>query len=443
MNAIEKLFNEKKTENGDISYKSTGNNLLDILFMTNYFEKHLDEVRIGDSSKEQMFARFIRDPRFGLGRRDLGRKLMKLAMVEPQDIVKSGRYDDLIYKGTAPALELLKSEVLKGNHLAKKWCPRFTKKNTKFATALAKIWGMSYKEYRKAIKCEDTIEYKLSYAELNEEVNPLEELFNKGKYNHPLVESIEFDKIPSLAMLKYYGAFKRREDTKERFEAYLESVRKGEKKLNVSTTNVYDIYKNRNMIDATLFFDKLEKIEISCIPIIDTSASMSWTSSDDAYGKAMSIGHYLAKCSTYCNGYAIPFSSTPRLMKITGNTYNEEIRSLHTGDCSRTNFGAVMNLLKDLKELPEYLVVLSDMEFDQGSSTSKNELQRIWKENGYTTKIIWWNFNARNKTVPETDEMGNIYLSGYSPMLLKYLEAGFDGEKFLDKLLKEYENNIK
>ena len=40
------------------------------------------------------------------------------------------------------------------------------------------------------------------------------------------------------------------------------------------------------------------------------------------------------------------------------------------------------------------------------------------------------------------DTNGNIYMSGYSPMLLKYLQAGFNGEEFLDKLLYEYANIV-
>ena len=82
------------------------------------------------------------------------------------------------------------------------------------------------------------------------------------------------------------------------------------------------------------------------------------------------------------------------------------------------------------------------MEFDIGSRQSKLQLQKIWEENNCKTKIVWWNFNNRNKTVPETDEFGNIYISGYSPMLLKYLECGFNGEQFLNKLLDEYKNKI-
>ena len=126
----------------------------------------------------------------------------------------------------------------------------------------------------------------------------------------------------------------------------------------------------------------------------------------------------------------------------TSNNYSKELNSMYTGECANTDFGKVMNLLERLENLPEYLVVLSDMEFDYGSNTSKNNLQKLWAEKGYKTKIVWWNFNSRNKTVPETDEMGNIYLSGYSPMLLKFLEVGFDGEKFLNKLLKEYEKKL-
>ena len=418
MTELEKIFAEKKTENGDVSYNTTGNNLLDILFMTSYYEKHLEEAHIGDSEKEKWFARFIRDPRYGLGRRDLGRKLMYMADLLPEEIVESGRFDDLLFRGNIYDCSHLKNECMKGNELAKKWMPRLNSKNRNIALALCKMFNINEKQYRKLIKC-NTTENKLSRKKTDE---------------------IIFEQVPSLAMIKYYSRFERGEDTKKRFEKYLESVKKGEKKLNVSTTNVYDIYKNRLKIDADLFFDKLEKIEISCVPILDTSGSMC--DSNDSFGKANSIAHYLAKCSTYANNQVISFSSRPQLMTIRGRNYIEEIKSMYTGDCSNTNFGAVMEILKKLKEFPDYLVVLSDMEFDCGSRQSKDELKRIWKENDCNTKIVWWNFNSRNKTVPEIDEEGNIYISGYSPMMLKFLESGFNGELFLNKLLDEYKMQI-
>lgn len=418
MTELEKIFAEKKTENGDVSYNTTGNNLLDILFMTSYFENHLEEVHIVDSDKEKWFARFIRDPRYGLGRRDLGRKLMYMADLSPEEIVKSGRFDDLLFRGNIDDCSYLKCECMKGNELAKKWMPRLNSKNRNIALALCKIFNINEKQYRELIKC-NTTENKLSRKKTDE---------------------IIFEQVPSLAMIKYYSRFENGEDTKERFEKYLDNVKKGKKKLNISTTNVYDIYKNQDKIDADLFFDKLEKINISCIPILDTSGSM-WDC-NDSIGKACSIAHYLAKCSTYANNQVISFSLTPRLMTIRGRNYIEEIKSMYTGDYSNTDFGAVMNILRRLKEFPDYLVVLSDMEFDDGSNQSKNELKKIWKENNCNTKIVWWNFGSRNKTAPELDEEGNIYISGYSPMMLKFLESGFNGELFLNKLLDEYKKKL-
>ena len=64
MNKLQKILNEKRTENGDISYKTTGNNLTDLFFMTPFFEKNLDQAKIGTSEKEQLFSMFIRDPRY-------------------------------------------------------------------------------------------------------------------------------------------------------------------------------------------------------------------------------------------------------------------------------------------------------------------------------------------------------------------------------------------
>ena len=432
MNALEQLFAEKRTENGDKAYKTTGNNLLDILFMTAYYEKHLNEVHIGKSEKEQIFSMFIRDPRFGLGRRDLGRELMRLSDVESKNVVLAGRYDDLWHDPSNNNLQVLHDEIVNGNELAKKWAPRLNSKSKNVARILCSLWGLTEKQYRKLIKC-NTTESKLSQHR---------------------TEEIEFEHVPSLAMIKYYKRFLTGEDTKYRFTKYLESVKKGETKLNISTTNVYDIYKNREKIDADLFFDKLEKIKISCIPILDTSGSM-WDS-NDSIGKATSIAHYLSKCSTYCNNQVLSFSSEPQLITIhesdgagiyyhnfgNKNKYSRELNSMYTGDCSNTDFGKVMKILKELKEFPEYLVVLSDMEFDYGSRQSKLELQKIWKENNCNTKIVWWNFNDRNTTTPEVDSEGNIFISGYNPTLLKYLEAGFDGNKFIDKLLEEYKKNI-
>ena len=437
MNLQEIFDNVKLTENGDLSYNKVSSDVfLNILFMTEYYQKHLDETpELQDRLLDKLFAMFIRDPRYGLGRRNLGRRLMSSSKVTLDNILKAGRADDLLFMQWDPSeynlvLDYLRREIESGNELIKKWMPRYSSKNLMEARKIAKYYGMNKQQYGHFIKC-NTTENKLS------------------RHNY---DEIKFEQVPSLAAIKYAKAFATKPETKERYAKYLEDVKAGKKELHVATTTVYDIYRNRTKIDADLFFGKLEKISGSWIPIVDSSGSMQ--DSNDSYGKAMAIGHYLAKCSNYAPNQVVSFSSCPQLITLGtpvhrdwgcspleggSSTYEKEISSMHTGDCSNTDFGKVMELLSHLDgNMPEYLVVLSDMEFDRGSSMSKDRTMQLFKSKGYTTKIVWWNLNSRNTTAPEMDSSGNIFLSGYNPMLLKYLQAGFDGNKFLYALLHEY-----
>jgi len=440
---LSQLFNLTETENGDVAYKSHKNKLVDILFKCEYYTKHPKELQIGTTKLEKLFSMFIRDPRYGLGYKDVGRRLMALSGVSPDNVVKAGSFKDfreceMFFNGMFEIWQsFIRREIENGNELAKKWVPRYSSKNLMLARRLAKAWGMNKQQYGHFVKC-DTTENKLSRHRTDE---------------------IVFSHVPSKAMLKYYKRFLKGEDTAERFAEYLESVRKGEAKLNVSVTTVYDIYRKsfEEDFDPDLFFSKIEKISGSWIPIVDTSGSM--LDENDSMGKALSIGHYLGKCSTYCPNQVLSFSSRPKLITLGGektvydfcsrslpnkdSQYIREIRSMYTGDCSNTDFGAVMDILSNLKEeFPEYLVVLSDMQFDQGSGNRKDSLMSEWRRKGIMTKIVWWNFNSRGSNVPEQDEWGNVFLSGYSPMLLKYLDSGFNSEQFLMKLLAEYAKNI-
>lgn len=449
MNKLQKLLQEKITENGDKAYKSTGDNLTDLFFMTPYFEKNLNEVTIGTSQKEKLFSMFVRDPRFGLGRRDLGRKLMELSQVSASNIVKAGRYDDLWHIPTDENLKYLKDNL--SEDLAKKWMPRLTGKDKLVAKTLCKMWGISEKEYRALIKVDSTTEYKLSYAEQNESQNELERVFEEKKYSHPLVDSIDFEKVPSLAMAKYLHAFSSREDIKERFIKYIEDVKENKAKVNVSTANVTDAYKiatkgsNRNVDDVIgkkIIDNETLGVELDAIVILDTSGSMGYIGENSILDKAMSLAHALSTHSTYAKNQLISFSSYPQLMMIKGDTLKEQYHSMYTGDCSNTDFGKVMQLLQKLNKYPEYLIVLSDMEFDYGSNQSKEETMKIFKVHGANTKLIWWNLNDRNKTVPEFDEYGNIYLSGYNLQILRLLENKFDMSTYIDTILEKYKQDI-
>lgn len=468
MTELEKLFATKRTENGDIAYKTTGDNLTDLFFMTPYFEKNLDQVKIGTSEKEKVFSMFIRDPRFGLGRRDLGRELMKQSEVTPYNVVVAGRFDDLWHNPNENNLEFLRTCLLQGNELAKKWMPRLTGKDKRFAKALCKEWGISEKDYRQVIKTSSTTEYKLSYAELLEGT-PLNDVFNKNNYKHPLVNEIDFEKVPSLAMTKYLHTFSTRDDIKPRFEEYMKALKENKAKVHTATTNVHDAFKTatagdwttqsveeeaRDIIGKKIVEDATLNVEMDAICVLDTSGSMysrSWgwgginfdrLDKNDIGIKAMSVCHAIATHSTYAPNQLIAFSSNPHLMTIKGETLKEQYQSMYTGDCSNTDFAKVMNILKGLKKYPEYIIVMSDMEFDYGSQQSKKELMNIFKQHEAKTKLIWWNFNDRNKTVPEFDEYGNIFLSGYNLQILRLLENNFDMSSYIDKILEKYKKDI-
>lgn len=414
-NELHLIFNKKITENGDKAYYSSLNKYIDILFKASYYRHNPKEVPLcleKNNPKDTLMAMFIRDPRHGMGERAYGRRLLQQVTIVPEAVEFCGRADDLLELGYYDYfLNCLKS----GDQLFKKWAPRKTAKQIHHLKELKKLAGGKNK-YRELIRDTDTIEKKIT---LNEE--------------------IDFKKVPSLAMLKYHNYFINHH--KKSYDDFMKLVKKGEAKINTSVTNPLDIYLYKG--DRDLLFNQLPKVDLgSILPIVDNSGSMCW-----GYGKATpqiiarAIGHYVAKNNTYYPNNIISFSSEPKLITLSDNYESDMIIMNSYDDCSNTDFGKVMKILSELKEdKPNYLLVLSDMEFDEGSSDSKDEAM---KKLGKSTRIIWWNLNSRKITFPETDEHGNIFMSGYNPMLLKYLETGFDGNKFIDYLLETYKEKIK
>ena len=115
---------------------------------------------------------------------------------------------------------------------------------------------------------------------------------------------------------------------------------------------------------------------------------------------------------------------------------------MYTGDCSNSDLGKVFDILTQLKEYPEYLIILSDMEFDCGSNFKYQAWSEKMRATGAKTKLIWWNFNQRNRTSPETDKFGNIYMSGYDVTSLMLLPSVIDMDEYIDNLLHDYIKSI-
>lgn len=452
--ALDELFDDRtETLNGDVAFVNVGNLLVDILFKTEYLRNHLDELPVIEPTvRNQIFSMMIRDPRYGFGQKNVGRSLMVSTGVSLDEMLIAGRGDDLLELLDDSTREhevaaYLYEEASAGNHLVLKWLPRLPKHNKELdpytgeiikkkftesqmktlqrAKKLMKAWNMNRQQYSHFIKTE-TVEKKLT----------------EKRY-----DDIIFDHVPSLASVRYSNLFKRLEETKQRYSEYLDGVKSGDRKLHASVTTVYDIYKQArkdNKFDADAFLNQLETISGSFLCICDVSSSML---NNDALGKALSITYYLSMCSTYCNGQFVTFSLRPQLVSITGNTFREKMCNISRADWDmNTDLSKVMEMLKGLQatggDFPQWLVIISDMNFDKGSNKSMKELMKIWHRKGWPTKIIWWNVSAINAVCPEKVDDGNIFMSGYSPMLLKYLQAGFDAYKFLESLINGYAAKI-
>ena len=441
---LKQAFNGTKTTNGDTAYNSSLNKYIDLIFKLVQYRKSPNTINITlDSNNEydKWIARVVRDCRYGFGEIEVGRNLLEQIGETPINIFNVGRADDIFELG----YRLVKSRKdLKGgeywqylydklvnvkendieNFNIRKWLPRERGGNIDKVKAFRKAFGLSSKQYRKLISNTDTVEAILSSGNVVE----------------------KYENVPSLAMLKHFNSFIRTD--KDNFESYLESVRKGTKKMNTGTMTPYDIalkYEKRELSgeDCDLIFKQLPKIDFGrIIPIVDNSGSMY--DYEKSYLKARAIGHYVSKNSSYMNNHIITFSSTPRLLEL-GDNYDSDMEILNSfSDCTNTNFGKVMDLLSNVTEdLPDYLLVLSDMQFDEGSSLSKREAMKILQQRNPNLRIIWWNFNTRRVTVPETDEYGNIFLGGYNPFLLKFLEVGFNGQELVDKIVNEYKEKMK
>lgn len=441
--------NVTRTVNGDIAYISTGNRLIDILFQSNWLRTHPEDIIIGASEKERLFSMFMRDPRYGIGERVVGRHLLQLSGASIEDVYKCGRADDIwrMFERTnreREAFDWLYDRIQANDQLVKKWMPRFAVRNIKLnsetqkyekspftpnqtlkntvARRFAETYGMNKQQYKKFIKA-DTTERTLTEKRWDD---------------------VRFEHLPALCHMKYTKLFMTRPEFSERYKKYVEDVKSGKKKINTSVATVYDIYKNavhNEEFDADMWYDQLEKISISCIPVIDVSGSMQC---NDAIGKAVSLGYYLADCSTYCKDQFVTFSDTPELVNMDGDNFMDKLNRMKRANWNgSTDLGAVADLLLKLNgDMPDWIIIMSDMQFNQGSTCKITNLMDSWRERGIKTKIVWWNLSTIKATTPQMVAGGSIFMSGLSPMLLKYLAVGFNAEIFLDTLLDEYKKKI-
>ena len=75
------------------------------------------------------------------------------------------------------------------------------------------------------------------------------------------------------------------------------------------------------------------------------------------------------------------------------------------------------------EEMPEIILVLSDMQFDCCAKYDNSAIQMIkrkYETYGYNMpKVVFWNLNARDNAPVKFNEDGVALVSGFSPAIMK------------------------
>lgn len=389
---------------------------------------------------------YFRDIREGQGQRSPFRTQLKfLADYAPHvvvanfdRIVEFGRWDDLFVLLDTQ----LKPEVIEyvSSQLEKDFDAYALKKPISLLAKWMKSENTSSKESVRVAKilrkglCMTSKEYRTVLSELRAYLKVVEVSMSAGKFSE-----IEYDKVPSQAMLKYRKAFSAQDG--DRFEAYLTQVRSGEKKINAGTLYpqqiVHDILRGKTD-NADVLWDALpdfigENAENS-IAVVDTSGSMCGTPIE----VALSLGIYLAERNKgiYKDKF-ITFSERPTMQSLKGDNIVEKVNNLNSAHWDmNTNIELVFQLILaaaiknkiDVSEMVSKIYIISDMEFDAACSSNMSitlfqDIEKQYAMAGYTMpKLVFWNVDARNVQVPVTmNDKGVQLVSGYSPSIFKNL----------------------
>jgi hypothetical protein len=84
-------------------------------------------------------------------------------------------------------------------------------------------------------------------------------------------------------------------------------------------------------------------------------------------------------------------------------------------------------------EMPEMLLIMSDMQFDQCAKfddSAMKMIERKFEAAGYAVpKIVFWNLNASDNVPVKYDKRGVALVSGFSPAIMTAVLGG-DTEQF-------------
>ena len=467
MNAIEKKVNERKsfTENGALAYETAGKAILDFNFaLAGYRGEEVDttmkdfaKVFYSEGAEAAIrYLFYVGDIREGAGERKAFRAGLRwLAKNQPEMckaviplVAEYNRFDSLLplldtdlrkdvsqYLREVLEEDMEKCEAGQPVSLLAKWLPSAnasSEKTKRCAKILYNDWGLTERAYRKTLstlrRYLDVVEVKMSAKQWGE---------------------IKYENVPSKANLIYNSAFLRNDE--ERRRKYLESLKKGETKINAGVLQPHEIvasYFNKSYwiggirdYDETLeqLWKNLPNKTVDNVLVIrDGSGSMESTISGKTtcLDVATALAIYMSERNTgEWKDKFITFSSNPEVVNLSKcKTLRDKIEYCSTfDDWSNTNIYKTMMLILEAavannipqEDMPSLVCILSDLQFDgRRFNLNKTLFEDIIDEfnrHGYKMpRICFWNINDRGeKTVPlQQNEMGLILCSGFSVQIM-------------------------
>lgn len=300
-------------------------------------------------------------------------------------------------------------------------------------------------------------EYVKKLRELRAYINIPERLMASNKWSE-----IDYSKLPSQTMRKFRKAFL--EHDADRFNAYLDSLNKGETKMNTATLNPVEIVDDlfgsncgwrlslRAGIDwksTQAMWDNLkDNMEGNALVLMDESSSMySGCGSVRPISAAYALATYISERNKGdWKDLFIRYSSNPHWVNLAPyKTLKDKLTYMTQNcDCSSTNLEKAFDLVlaKAIKchasaeDMPKAIIVVSDMQVNmlRGTSCDMNGnakmtftdvMRRKYANNGYELpQVIYWNVNAQSPVFHATKQDGGISLvSGFSSNILKQIFA--------------------
>ena len=393
---------------------------------------------------------YVLDIRGGKGERAVFKNVFtSLCIDHPEDAVlvmhqipELGRWDYVLCALNTPveqeAVNMISAQLaqdLNAEHpsLLAKWLPSVRTHNVDNMTALAlaEKLGMTPKKYRKTL------------AELRSKINIVEKPMTEKRY-----DVIDFEHVPTKAMLKYRKAFDR--NATAAYGEYLDSVKAGEKKINTTGMYCYEIIRecvkelctyehnpeNIALLDQMWKNQKdfLAGNDTNVLVMADTSGSMTSTLNSPVPPLWNSIGlaiYTAQRNHGYFHNHFMTFSANPMIQEIRGETILDifdNIRMINDYTDVDAAFELLLNTAKEnsipQEDMPSHLIIISDMEFDEGTmshgNTNFHGWKKAFKEAGYTLpRIVFWNVAGNPGGMPATKFDNDVaMISGFNTSIL-------------------------